>query len=231
MVIPVGSLVNAGAVALGGCLGLVAGRLIGEKLRDSLFQVLGLCTILIGLKMALGTDRQMAVILSCVLGVIVGEICRLSERLAQGGELVKKLLKSRNEKFTDGLVSASIIVCVGAMGLVGSLEEGLGGSPATLLSKSIMDFIVAMMLASIYGSGVVAASVPLLIYQGGLTLLAGFLAPYLTESIKDVLISTGGLLILGIGLNLVGIKAIKGISIENLLPALVFAVVFGIYLG
>lgn len=231
MVIPVGSLVNAGAVALGGCLGLAAGRLIGEKLRDSLFQVLGLCTILIGLKMALGTDRQMAVILSCVLGVIAGESCRLSERLAQGGELVKKLLKSRNEKFTDGLVSASIIVCVGAMGLVGSLEEGLGGSPATLLSKSIMDFIVAMMLASIYGSGVVAASVPLLIYQGGLTLLAGFLAPYLTEPIKDVLISTGGLLILGIGLNLVGIKAIKAISIENLLPALLFAVVFGIYLG
>ena len=228
MVIPVGSLVNAGAVALGGCLGMMAGRVIGERLRDSLFQVLGLCTVLIGLKMALGTDRQMAVILSCVLGVIVGEVFHLSERLAQGGEAVKKLLKSKNEKFTDGLVSASIIICVGAMGLVGSLEEGLGGSPATLLSKSILDFAVCMMLASIYGSGVVAASVPLLIYQGGLTLLAGFLAPYLTEPIKDVLISTGGLLILGIGFNLVGIKAI---SIENLLPALFFAVVFGIYLG
>ena len=228
MVIPVGSLVNAGAVALGGCLGLMAGRVIGEKLRDSLFQVLGLCTVLIGLKMALATDRQMAVILSCVLGVIVGDVFHLSERLARGGELIKRLFKSKNEKFTDGLVSTSIIVCVGAMGLIGSLEEGLGGSPATLLSKSILDFCVAMMLASIYGSGVVAASIPLLIYQGGLTLAAGLLSPYLTEPIRDVLISTGGLLILGIGFNLVGIKAI---TIENLLPALFFAVIFGVYLG
>lgn len=228
MVIPVGSLVNAGAVAVGGCLGMMAGRIIGEKLRDSLFQVLGLCTLLIGLKMALATDRMMAVILSCVLGVAVGEAGQLSERLASGGEAVKRLLKSKNEKFTDGLVSTSIIVCVGAMGLIGSLEEGLGGSPATLLSKSILDFCVAMMLGSVYGSGVVAASVPLLIYQGGLTLLAGVLAPYLTEGIRDVLISTGGLLIVGIGFNLVGVKPI---SIENLLPALVFSILFGVWLG
>lgn len=228
MIIPVGSLVNAGAVAVGGCLGLLAGRIIGEKLRDSLFQVLGLCTVLIGLKMALATDRLMAVILSCVLGVVVGQALQLSERLARGGDTVKRLLKSKNEKFTDGLVSTSIIVCVGAMGLIGSLEEGLGGSPATLLSKSILDFSVAMMLASVYGSGVIAASIPLLIYQGGLTLLAGVLAPYLTEPIRDVLISTGGLLIVGIGFNLVGIKAI---CIENLLPALIFAILFGVWLG
>ena len=224
MVIPVGSLVNAGAVALGGCLGLMAGRVIGEKLRDSLFQVLGLCTVLIGLKMALATDRQMAVILSCVLGVIVGEVFHLSERLARGGELIKRLFKSKNEKFTDGLVSTSIIVCVGAMGLIGSLEEGLGGSPATLLSKSILDFCVAMMLASIYGSGVVASAIPLLVYQGTLTLLAGVAAPYLTEGIRAALVSTGGLMIVGIGTNLIGVKPI---SISNLLPALVYAVILG----
>ena len=224
MVVPVGSMVNAAAVALGGCVGLAAGRIIGEQLRDSLFQVLGLCTMLIGLKMALVSDDIIVVILSCVFGLITGWALHLSERLSQAGDAVKKILRSKNDKFTDGLVTASLIVCIGAMGLVGSLEEGLGGSRATLFSKSILDFFVAMMLASVYGSGVVAASVPLLIYQGGITLLAGILAPYLTDGIRSALVSTGGLMIVGIGTNLMGIKPV---SIENLLPALVFAVILG----
>ena len=224
MVVPVGSMVNAAAVALGGCVGLAAGRIIGDRLRDSLFQILGLCTMLIGLKMALVTDDIIVVILSCVFGLITGWALHLSERLSRAGDTVKKLLRSKNDRFTDGLVTASLIVCIGAMGLVGSLEEGLGGSRATLFSKSILDFFVAMMLASVYGSGVVAASVPLLIYQGSITLLAGVLAPYLTDGIRSALVATGGLMIVGIGTNLMGVKPI---SIENLLPALVFAVILG----
>jgi len=228
MVLPVGTLVNAGAVVAGAGLGLLAGRVIDEKLRSAIFQALGLCTILIGLKMALVADNLMPVILSCVLGGLSGQALRLETRLAQAGDAVKIMLRSGNDRFTAGLVTASLLICVGAMGLVGALEEGLGGSPAILFSKSILDFFACLMLASVYGSGVAASAVPLLVYQGGLTLLAGFLAPALTEGIKDTLISTGGLLILGLGFNLSGFKPV---SIENLLPALVFAVIFGAALG
>lgn len=222
--VPVGALVNAGAVIVGAGLGLMAGRIIGDKLRDAIFQALGLCTLLIGLKMALVADDLMPVILSCVFGGLTGQALRLDARLARAGDLAKKMLRSGNERFTDGLVTASLLICVGAMGIVGCLEEGLGGSPATLFSKSILDFFACLMLASVYGSGVLASALPLLIYQGGLTLLAGVLAPYLTEGIRNTLVSTGGLLIVGIGFNLLGLKPI---SIENLLPALVFSVFLG----
>lgn len=228
MVIPVGALVNAGAVAVGAALGLMAGNFIGEKLRDSLFQTLGLCTILVGLKMALSGGDLLLVILSCVLGMAAGQALNLAGRLSRLGDVVKRLLRSENEKFTDGLVTTSLIVCIGAMGIVGSLEEGLGGGRATLFSKSILDFCLAMMLATVYGSGVAVASAPLLVYQGGITILAGVLAPYLVGGIKATLVSTGGLMIVGIGTNLLGVKAL---AVENLLPALVFAVVLGAWLG
>ncbi len=227
MVVPVGSLVNAGAVVIGASLGLIAGNFIGEKLRASLFQVLGLCTILIGLSMALTTESLMPVILACVLGIATGELLRLADRIENGGEKLKGLFKSSNEHFTEGLVTATLIMCVGAMGLVGSLEEGLGGSRSTLYSKSILDFCSAMMLASAYGSGVVLAAVPLLIYQGSLTILAGLVAPYMTPGIESALIATGGLLIVGIGTNLLGVKRL---SLENLLPALFYAIILGMAL-
>lgn len=221
MVLPVGSLVNAGAVIAGGAIGMAAGSVVGERMRGSLFQALGLCTILIGLKMAQVSPDLMTVILSCVLGMGLGELLKLEGRISAAGDRVKSVLKSKNERFTDGLVTTALITCVGAMGIVGSFEEGLGGSPTTLFSKSILDFFAAMMLGSVYGSGVVVSAVPLLIYQGGLTLLAGVLAPYMTEAIRDSLVSTGGLMIVAIGMNLLGLKSI---SVSNMLPGLILAV-------
>lgn len=117
MLVPVGALVNAGAVLVGAGLGMLAGRIIGEKLRDSIFQALGLCTILIGLKMALVAENLMPVILSCVLGGLCGQILALDVRLARAGDAVKRMLRSGNERFTDGLVTASLLICVGAMGV------------------------------------------------------------------------------------------------------------------
>ncbi len=228
MVIPIGAMVNAAAVIVGGCLGLAAGSVIGDKMRQSLFQTLGLCTIFIGLNMALSAADPIALILSCVLGTVAGELTNLAERLNSLGDKLKRALKSDNDKFTEGLVTASLITCVGAMSIVGSFEEGLGGSRTTIYSKSVLDFCSCMMLASVYGSGVVASALPLFLFQGSLTVLAGFLEPYMTEAIKTSLVSTGGVLILGIGTNLLGVKAV---SISNLLPALVFAVILGAWLG
>lgn len=227
MVIPIGAMVNATAVIVGGCLGLAAGSVIGDKMRQSLFQTLGLCTILIGLNMALSAANPIVLILSCVLGTVAGELTNLAEHLNSLGDKLKKALKSDNDKFTEGLVTASLITCAGAMSIVGSFEEGLGGSRATIYSKSILDFCSCMMLASVYGSGVVASALPLFLFQGSLTVLASFLEPYMTEAIKTSLVSTGGVLILGIGTNLLGVKAV---AISNLLPALVFAVILGVWL-
>ncbi|MDR3038584.1 MAG: DUF554 domain-containing protein [Candidatus Adiutrix sp.] len=228
MVIPVGALVNAGAIVAGAGLGLAAGRAISARLRDSLFQILGVCVVLLGTRMGLAASDLVIPVVSCVLGLITGEALNLAGRLNAAGDAFKRLLKSGNEKFTDGLVTATIIMGVGAMGLVGSMEEGLGGSRTILYSKSILDFFMAMMLGSVYGSGVLASAAPILAYQGGVTLLAGGLAPHFTDGLRAGLTATGGLLVMGIGLNLLGLKPI---AVSNLLPALVYVAALSLFLA
>ena len=220
MTAPVGSLVNAGAILAGAALGLAAGRAIGEELRAALFQVLGVCVVLLGVQMGLASADLVVPVISCVLGLITGEALRLADRLNAAGEAFKRLLRSRNAKFTDGLVTATLIMGVGAMGLVGAMEEGLGGGRSVLYSKSILDFFMAMMLGSVYGSGVAASAAPILVYQGGVTFLSGALAPYFTAGLRGGLTGAGGLLVMAIGLNLLGLRPI---AVSNLLPALVYA--------
>jgi len=219
---PIGSLVNAGAILAGAALGLAAGRLLGERLRAAVFPTLGLCVLLLGLKMGLLADDLVGPIISCVLGLITGEALDLAGRLEAAGQTVKRLLKSGNEKFTNGLVTATIIMGVGAMGLLGAIEEGLGGGRAILYSKSILDFFIAAMLGAAYGSGVPFSAGPILLYQGGVTLLAGALAPYFTAGLRSGLSAVGGLLVMAIGLNLLGLRLP---AVENLLPALVYVAV------
>jgi uncharacterized membrane protein YqgA involved in biofilm formation len=219
MVLPIGSLVNAGAILAGALFGLAAGRALSEGLRASLFPAMGLCVVLLGLKMGLSADDLVIPVISCVLGLITGELLNLAGRLQAAGRTVKRLLKSGNEKFTDGLVTATIIMGVGAMGLVGAIEEGLGGGRSILYSKSILDFFMAAMLGAAYGSGVPLAAGPILLYQGGVTLLAGSLTPWITDDLRSGFSAAGGLLVMAIGLNLLGLKPI---AVENLLPALVY---------
>jgi uncharacterized membrane protein YqgA involved in biofilm formation len=219
MVLPIGSLVNAGAILAGAALGMAAGHLLSEKLRAALFPTLGLCVLLLGLKMGLAASDLVIPIISCVLGLITGEALNLAGRLEAAGQAVKRLLRSGNEKFTDGLVTATIIMGVGAMGLVGAIEEGLGGDRSILYSKSILDFFMAAMLGAAYGSGVPFSAGPILLYQGGVTLLAGSLAPFFTAELRSGLSAAGGLLVMAIGCNFLGLRPI---AVENLLPALVY---------
>jgi uncharacterized membrane protein YqgA involved in biofilm formation len=164
-------------------------------------------------------------VISCVLGLITGEALNLAGRLETAGRAVKRLLKSGNEKFTDGLVTATIIMGVGAMGLVGAIEEGLGGGRSILYSKSILDFFMAVMLGAAYGSGVPFSAGPILLYQGGVTLLAGALAAYFTAGFRNGLSAVGGLLVMAIGLKLLGLRLP---AVENLLPALVYVAVISL---
>jgi uncharacterized membrane protein YqgA involved in biofilm formation len=167
-------------------------------------------------------DALVGPVISCVLGLITGEALNLSGRFQAAGQAVKRLLKSGNGKFTDGLVTATIIMGVGAMGLVGAIEEGLGNGRSILYSKSILDFFMAAMLGAAYGSGVPFSAGPILLYQGGVTLLAGALAPYFTAGLRSGLSAVGGLLVMAIGLNLLGLRLP---AVENLLPALIYVAV------
>ena len=219
--IPVGSLVNAGAIALGALVGMAFGARLPERIRKIVFQGLGLCVLVIGFKMALTTTQPVLVILSIVSGSILGEILRLEDRLLHFGDWLKLRLHSSNPHFTEGIVSASLMFCIGAMAILGSFDEGLRGDTNILFSKSIIDCFAALAMASAYGLGVLFSAVPVLIYQGALTLFAGSLQPWLSPAAMTELTALGGTLIIAIGLSMLDIVRIP---ISNMLPSLVIVV-------
>ncbi|MDR1577902.1 MAG: DUF554 domain-containing protein [Deltaproteobacteria bacterium] len=220
MVFPCGAVINALVIVAGSSVGLLVGSRLPERLQTLIFQLFGLCLLAIGLKMTLGDTNILIVILSAVLGAATGELFRLSQRLDALAERLKKKVNSQNPLFSQGLVSGSVMVCAGAMALVGSFEEGLGLGRTTVFAKTMIDFFATLILASRTGAGVIFASVAVLVYQGGLTILAAFLSPLLGPAI-NCLQSVGGLLVMAIGLNMLGLR--PAINISNSLPAILFA--------
>lgn len=225
MLVPVGPAINALAIVGGGLLGLAIGSRLPERVRTIVFQGLGLCTLVIGLQMALTTKAPILLILSVLLGGICGELLQLEDRFLALGDRLKARLKSGNPRFTEGLVNAAVLFCIGAMAIVGSFDEGLRGDRTVVLSKSILDGFAAIAMASAYGVGVVFAAVPLLLYQGALVIFAGMLQPWLTPPLMTELTATGGVLITGISLNLLNLTQIR---LSNLLPALLFVIVLAL---
>ncbi len=216
-VIPIGSLVNAFAIILGGCLGLLLGNRLSESMRKIVFQGLGLCVMIIGIQMALQSKLPLVMIFSILLGCIAGELLRLENWFNRGGNLLKRLFRSKNAAFTEGFVSATLLFCIGAMAILGALEEGLQHGRTTLLSKAILDGFASVAMASALGSGVLLAAVPVLLYQGLMTVFAVYLQSALSPDMQRELIAVGGIMIVGIGLNLLEVAKI---SLSNMLPAL-----------
>ncbi|QLA16469.1 DUF554 domain-containing protein [Desulfolutivibrio sulfoxidireducens] len=223
--IPVGSLTNAAAILAGGVVGLLLHGKFPERVRTIVFQALGLCVAVIGLQMALKMSEPLVVIFSLILGAVAGELVDIETRLEHLGDRVKALARSKNTLFTDGFVTASLIYCVGSMAILGSFDEGLRGDPTILLTKAMLDGFASVALASTYGAGVLFSCVPVFCYQYGLTLVAGAFQGFFTEALMAQITAVGGLLILGIGINLFGVVKIK---ISNLLPSLVAAVVLSL---
>lgn len=228
MVLPTGSLVNAAAIIAGSLLGMALHGRLAERFRRIVFQGLGLCVLLIGLQMALTAKNPLILIFSILLGGLLGEGLRLDQAFESLGERAKSALRSRNPDFTEGLITASLIFCIGAMAIVGSFDEGIRGDATVLYTKSILDGFASMALAATYGSGVLFAFVPVLLYQGGLTLFAGLFQEHFSPLVISQLTATGGLLIIGIGLTLLDIKRI---NLSNLLPSLLVAVVLSLAFG
>ncbi len=224
----VGVLVNVALVILGSLLGLFFGRLLPEKLSKAAMTGIGLCTLFIGIQGSLKAESPLVLIAAMVLGVVLGTLLDIDGLVTRLGDKAQALTKGRGGSVSEGFVTASLLFCVGAMAVVGSLEAGLAGNNATLYTKSALDFVAALFLAASLGIGVALSALSVLVYQGAIALLAGLLAPVMTPGAVTALSSTGSLVIVALGLNLLGITKIK---VADFLPALIIAPVISIIAG
>jgi len=226
--LPVGSIVNALAIIGGSLIGCWLQSRFPERIRTIVFQGLGLCVLLIGIQMSLKVDNILIVIFSILLGGITGELLRLDTLLDTLGNKFKKIVHSKNATFTDGLVTASLLFCIGAMAIVGSLDEGIRGDATIIYTKSILDGFASIAFAATYGTGVIFAFIPVLLYQGAITIGASFFQQYFSDMMIAQITSCGGLLIVGIAINLLELTEVR---LANLLPALAYVVVLTLIFG
>lgn len=218
-----GVLVNTVTVLLGSGLGLLFRRGLPEKLTQGVMTAIGLCTLFLGITGLGSCKNPLILILSTVLGAVIGFLLDLDRGLARLGQWAEDLSHTgpgNTGRTAEGFVTASLLFCVGAMTVVGSMEAGLTGNNTTLYTKSLLDFVSSMMLAAGLGFGVMLAAVFVLVFQGGLVLLSGLLQPILTAGPIGEMSAAGALLILALGLNLLHIAKLK---VANYLPALVLA--------
>ncbi len=211
-----GTYINTLAIVAGSLLGLLLRKGVPERFRRTVIDALGLAVILIGIKSSLKSDALLIIIVSLVIGSLIGEMVGVEARLEAVGRWLESKLDKSGGGLAKGFVTASLIYCVGAMAIVGSLESGLAANHQTLYAKSILDGIASVILASMLGIGVLFSSVSVLIYQGAITLCAVFVKPMLTETVILQMSAVGGILITAIGINLLEIKKIH---VGNMLPA------------
>jgi uncharacterized membrane protein YqgA involved in biofilm formation len=220
-----GTLVNTATVLVGSSLGLLIGAKFSEKIKTIVMHALGLSTLLIGFQMAFKTESILLIIGSLALGGIIGELLKLEQGLENIGEFIKGKVKSKSGSFVLGFVTSSLVFCIGPMTVVGSIQDGVSGDASVLYAKSLLDGFASVVFASSLGIGVIFSSLTVLIFQGSLTLLGGELSFLLRPEVLNELVATGGLIIVGIGIYLLGIKKIK---VGNFLPALVVAVILAL---
>ncbi len=215
-----GVTVNSIAVILGSLLGLIFKKGISKKVSSAVMVGVGLCTIYIGID-GLEKINPLVAVVSVVIGAIIGTVADIDDGLTRlGDKLSTKLQKNSDSSFTQGFVAASLLFCVGAMAIVGSISAGIKGDNTTLFTKSILDFTAAAMFASTFGIGVIFSVIPLTIYQGAITLCAGFLEPVLSADTVSAISCVGSIIIMGLGLNIAGVSNFK---IANYLPAILLA--------
>jgi uncharacterized protein len=216
----IGTLINVAAILAGSALGLLLKRSFRKSIADVVMQGLGLCVILIGLSGALKTGNVLLMILSVVVGGVTGALIGIDRRLNQLGEFAqRKLVRNSNSEntFARAFVTASLVFCVGAMAVVGALDSGIRGDHSTLIAKSALDGVASIVFASALGPGVLLSAVPVLLYQGSIAMLGNLVAPLLSDTVVLEMSAVGGLLIVGIGVNMLLKSEIK---VADLLPAI-----------
>jgi hypothetical protein len=223
-----GTIVNAAAIIAGGVSGALLRSGLPERFRETVMQALGLSIIMIGLSGALqgiyvvtaggklSREYIMLMIFSLVGGAITGELLNIEDKLEKLGLWIEKKFLKNSGNFAEGFVTASLVFCVGAMAIVGSLEDGLTGDTGTLFAKAILDGVISVIFAATLGIGVAFSAIPVFLYQGLITIMAGYIKPWLTESVISQTSLVGSILIIAIGINVLELKRIK---VGNLLPA------------
>lgn len=228
-----GTIINSAAIIVGGVFGLLFGKILNERIQDSLQKASGICVLFIGvagamegmLKLSgssLSAGRSMLIVASLALGALVGEILNIEHGFERFGEWLKvKTGNAKDKSFVEGFVTASLTVCIGAMAVVGSIKDGISGDYSILATKAILDFIIIMVMTCSLGKGCIFSAIPVAVFQGLITALARLIKPLMTDGALANLSLIGSILIFCVGVNLVWDKRIK---VANLLPSLVFAV-------
>ncbi|SHJ05996.1 DUF554 domain-containing protein [Parasporobacterium paucivorans] len=234
-----GTIVNALAIIIGATIGFFAKGKISSRFQKTIMQVIGLSTMFIGVNgvvsqmltfdgKAFSTQYTMNMILFLVIGSIIGEAIDIEEKLDSFGEWCKRKFNVKNDGegfFVEGFISSSLLFCIGAMAIIGSLEDGINHNHTILFTKSLMDGISALIFAASFGIGVYFSVVPLVIYQGLLTLLASVVSPFLTDSVIGQMSLVGSVLIFALGINLIFGKKVK---VGNMLPAIFLPLLYGL---
>ena len=228
--IGLGTIVNTVAVILGGLLGLLLKNGIAKRFEKILMQALGLATIFIGISGvlkymlvvesgSLSTRGTMLLIFSLVFGCLLGEWIDIESKMETIGIKLKEVAKVKNDsRFVDGFVTTSLIICVGAMAIVGAMQDGLTGDSSTLITKSLLDFVLVAILAATYGVGAAFSAIPIFVYQGAITLIAALFGSVISDVLIGELSFVGNALIFCVGVNLVREKTFR---VANMLPALI----------
>jgi uncharacterized membrane protein YqgA involved in biofilm formation len=217
-----GTIINVIAILIGGTIGLLFRKRFPERISETALEVMGLFTLLIGIKMALQGKDAILILISLALGAMIGEWINIEKKLDNFGAWIERRLKVEAGSPAKGFIYASLVFCVGSMAIVGSITDGVQGDYSILFTKAMMDGIISIPFAAGMGFGVLGSAIPVLVYQGSLTLLAKLLQPLFNPVVIRELTAVGGVIVMGIGINILGLKKIR---VGNFLPALVLIVI------
>lgn len=220
--------VNMAAVLLGSVLGIIFRNRLRESFQNALMRALALCTLVIGVSSAVKTGELLCLILSMAAGTALGELARIDQGIEHSGDFIKdRLFKGRvkESRFTEGFVSACILFCIGSMTIMGSLEAGIKHDYSMIYAKSALDFVSSMAFGAAMGFGVSCSVVFILVFQGGLTLLAGLVGPYLSEAVVTEMSAAGGAILIGMAVNMLELGK-ERIKVANMLPAVFLPLIY-----
>lgn len=235
-----GTLVNFLAVIAGSGIGLIIRSGLKQRFNEILIQACGIATMFIGLsgamtgllkasdKGVIESSNTMLLVAALVIGGLIGEFLNLEVRMERLGERLKGIFKSNNDtKFVEGFVTSTLVICIGAMAIVGSIQDGLTGDYTMLFAKAMLDFIIVMVFASSLGIGVMFSAIPLLVYQGTITFCAVLISGYMNDTLISYMSCIGSVLIFCVGLNLIFDKKIR---VGNLLPAVLIPIIYTLFI-
>lgn len=222
-----GTIVNTLAIIAGALVGVIAKKAIPQRMGDLVMSAIPIVVMVLGVQFGIASSNILIVIISLVVGGIIGEWIDIDRRLDDFGARIQSRMKGGDSNFSAAFVSTTLIYCVGSMAILGSIESGINGNHTILYTKSLMDGISAIFFASTLGAGVIFSGISVFIYQGILTVLAGYIGPYLSPEVVTEMSASGGILLIALSFTILGIKKIK---VANLLPAIFLPVILMLFM-